>query len=184
MHGPGFSVLALALATWIAVIAAVWDLRWRRIPNVLTIPAVVSGIALHGVQSGRGGLVSSLWGMAIGGGVLLVFYVLGGMGAGDVKLMAGIGALVGARLILPVLVFMGVAGGIMAMGKLIVRYGNRREMQKVELTDSRARATLAQVGGDRQLGGDPMKETMPYGIAIAAGTLISLILLVVAGGSF
>jgi prepilin peptidase CpaA len=171
MHGPGFSVLALVLATWIAVIAAVWDLRWRRIPNVLTIPAVVSGIALHGVQSGRGGLVSSLWGMAIGGGVLLVFYILGGMGAGDVKLMAGIGALVGARLIFPVLVFMGVAGGIMAMGKLIVRY-------------SQVRATLAQVGGDRQPGGGPMKETMPYGVAIAAGTLISLILLVVAGRSF
>jgi prepilin peptidase CpaA len=181
MHGQGFQVFVVAVAAWIAVIAATWDLKWRRIPNTLTMPAVISGIALHSVQSGREGLVSSLLGMAIGGGLLLVFYIFGGMGAGDVKLMAGIGALTGYRLVLPVLFLIGVAGGIMAVGKLAARFADRQRIKRAELTDSAAGANLGQVAERDRPGGGLMKETMPYGVAIAAGTLASLVLVFLAG---
>jgi prepilin peptidase CpaA len=183
MHGQGFQVLAAAIAAWIAVIAAVWDLKWRRIPNILTIPAVISGVAMHSVQSGRNGLVSSLLGMAIGGGILLVFYILGGMGAGDVKLMAGVGALAGYPLVLAVLFLMGIAGGTMAVGKLVARVIKRDSVGNGGLTDSPGSATLAQEHEMDRPGGGVMKETMPYGVAIAAGTVVSLVLLLLADGS-
>jgi len=181
MHGQGYQILALAIAVWIAVTAAIWDLKWRRIPNVLTIPAVISGIALHSIQSGMDGLVSSLLGMAIGGGILLVFYILGGMGAGDVKLMAGIGAVIGYRLVLPVLFLIGIAGGIMAAVKLTKRLVSRRSVAKAELTDFPAGATLGQVDESGRSGVGVMKESIPYGVAIAAGTLASLVLVLLAG---
>ena len=183
MHGHGFQVLVLAIAAWIAVTAATWDLKWRRIPNILTIPAVISGLALHSVQSGWDGFVSSLLGMAIGGGILLIFYIFGGMGAGDVKLMAGIGAFVGYHLVLPVLFLIGIAGGIMAIGRLAARLVDRQRGKKAELTDSPAGATLGTAADSDRPGGGLMKETMPYGVAIAAGTLVSLVLVLLAGGS-
>ena len=184
MHGLDLRVVALVIAAGVAIIAAAWDLKRRRIPNIITAPAIISGITLSVVASGRDGLVSSLLGMAIGGGILLVFYILGGMGAGDVKLMAGIGALAGYPLILPVLFFMGVAGGILAVGKMVARYGRRHRPREVGLTDQPARATLGQVAQDDLPGGSVMKETMPYGVAIAAGTVVSLVFLLLAGSTF
>jgi prepilin peptidase CpaA len=170
-------LLGLILAAGVAVVAAVCDIRWRRIPNWITVPAIVSGVALHMVRSGWHGLATSLWGMVIGGGILLVFYILGGMGAGDVKLMGGIGALLGPRLVLAALVLTGIAGGFMAMGKLVARYGRRHGSQKPELTGKQSQYKVEAVMEDG-IEEDPMKETIPYGVAIAAGTILSLALLV------
>jgi prepilin peptidase CpaA len=184
MSIPGFGSLIFILAAGVAVTAAVYDLRYRRIPNALTMPALLSGIVLHTVRSGWDGLLFSLWGMAIGGGVLLAFCIVGGMGQGDVKLMGGIGALVGSRLALSVLIFMGIAGGIMAMGKLAVSYRRRYRIEKKrKLTSARSGATVGSAGEGRQAGDNPMKETMPYGVAIAAGTIVSLVLVMVARGA-
>jgi prepilin peptidase CpaA len=184
MSVRGFHFLILTLVACVAVIAAISDLRWRRIPNALTLPAVILGISLHTLRSGWEGLAFSLWGMAIGGSVLLFFYILGGMGAGDVKLMAGIGALAGTRLVLSVLVLTAIAGGIMAIGKLIVRYRKPYQVKKmVDQAGTHADTVAGEIHETRHAGGSPMKETIPYGVAIAAGTLLSLIFVMVSGGS-
>jgi len=156
------------------VIAAVFDLRQRRIPNALTVTAMLAGILIHTTRSGWDGFTFSLLGLAVGGGALLIFFVFGGMGAGDVKLMAGIGALVGFRFAISVLVLTGVAGGIMAIGKMISWHWRpsaaAKELKPPEFpADSRA-------------GDSPLKETMPYGVAIAIGTLVSVIMVIVTGG--
>jgi prepilin peptidase CpaA len=113
---------------------------------------------------------------------LLVFCILGGMGAGDAKLMGGIGALVGPRLVLAVLIMTGIAGGFMAMGKLVAGYRRRHRSQKTELTNTQTGYNVGQVMEDGP-GDDPMKETIPYGVAIAAGTILSLTLVMVVGRS-
>ncbi len=182
---PDYRFLSLLLAAFVAVIAAAFDLRRRTIPNVVTAAAVVAGIALHTARSGWAGFTFSLLGVAVGGGALLLFYLLGGMGAGDVKLMGGIGALVGAGLVFYILVYTGVAGGIMAMVKLIMRRRKQNEVDRAICPSGRPDdAEVGEACRRRQAGGNPMKETMPYGVAIAAGTLLALFFDIVARGFY
>src|SRR4026208_556827 len=82
----------------VLVLAAAWsDFRTRRIPNVLTVAGAVSGLALHVWYSGLPGAVTSMEGLLVGLGLFIVFFFAGGMGAGDVKLLAAIGALLGPQ---------------------------------------------------------------------------------------
>jgi prepilin peptidase CpaA len=150
------------------------DLRSRRIPNWLVFPFLVAGIALsfapaswHGI-----GIVQSLEGMGLG---LLLFGILalmGGMGMGDVKLCAAIGAWVGPQQLFFALVVTAVAGGIMAViwaamggflgelfsGSADLMLGWRKRGMKVN-----PEQTLA----------NPKARKMPYAPAIAVGTLMS-----------
>ncbi len=75
-----------------ALIAGVIDAREFRVPNLLTLPMVVSGAAFNTLVAGWDGLKLSLAGLAFGFGIMIFFYLLGVMGAGDVKFMAGVGA--------------------------------------------------------------------------------------------
>lgn len=70
--------------------AAVWDWRYRRIPNRLTFPFLIAGILYHLVYEGWSGAGKAAAGMFVAGGILLCFYLLGATGAGDVKLAAGL----------------------------------------------------------------------------------------------
>ncbi len=78
------------------IIAVVTDLKDQRIPNWLTFTLALAGLAFHGVTGGLDGLGFSLIGLAIGLGVMLPPYLIGVMGGGDVKLMAAVGACLGA----------------------------------------------------------------------------------------
>src|SRR5436309_13402218 len=86
---PSWSAAAVAVLT---TTAAATDLRSRRIPNWLTFPARVLGLAAHGVAGGSSGLTQGVLGALVAGGLLLPGWLLGWMGAGDVKLMAAVGA--------------------------------------------------------------------------------------------
>ena len=81
------------LIVLVGLAAVIEDLGWRRISNWTSGGALVAGLIVHGAQKGWMGALHSLLGALIGFGVFLIFYVLGGMGGGDVKLMAGFGAL-------------------------------------------------------------------------------------------
>lgn len=87
-------VLATALVT-VLVVAVVVDLRSSRIPNWLTFPAMGFALAAHTWLTGVHGTLFSLAGLGAGFGLLLLVYLAGGIGAGDVKLMAAVGAMVG-----------------------------------------------------------------------------------------
>ena len=81
----------------LTVTAMVTDLKWRRIPNWLTVAAFVLGLIFHTVVLGWQGLGFSLGGFAVGFGVLFVLWCIGGGGGGDVKLMGAMGAWLGAK---------------------------------------------------------------------------------------
>ena len=88
---PAISAALLVLA----VLAAVWDLRTRRIPNWLVLGGLIAGFGLNGFLFGLEGLGIAGLGMLVGFGIYLVLHLLHAMGAGDVKLMAAVGSLVG-----------------------------------------------------------------------------------------
>jgi prepilin peptidase CpaA len=162
----------LTLSALIALIAAIYDYKFRRIPNGVTVPAIIAGFVLHSVLGGWGGFHSSLWGFVLGGGVFLVFYVLGGMGAGDVKLMGGIGALMGADKILAIIILTGLTGGVIAVGKMIRERSVGATIFRCKLIilgNSRAARIYS-----RNVHEYISKDTIPYGIAIAVGTLVTI----------
>ncbi len=110
---------SVGLSAAVMTTAAVSDLRSHRIPNNLTYPAAVAGLSLHVVASGWLGVKDSMLGLALGFGVLFLCYMFGGIGGGDVKLAAALGALVGFEVTQLGLLYMGLLGGTMALSIMI-----------------------------------------------------------------
>lgn len=107
MIGSLYILLALALA-----IAVIEDLRRRKIPNLVTFPAMVAAIVLHCLSTGVHGFFFGTGGLALGMGLFLIPYAMGGMGAGDVKLMGVAGAVFGPQGLIVASVLVVLAGGI------------------------------------------------------------------------
>ena len=106
-----FQVAAIALA----VVAAVWDLRTRRIPNVLTFGGALVAVFAHAYDGGATGAGWSVLGWLVGVAFFLPFFALGGMGAGDVKLLAALGAWLGPGAAVWVALFSLIAGGAIGL---------------------------------------------------------------------
>jgi len=102
-----------------ATTAAYFDLRWRRIPNWLVGATIVLSLAWHTWSSGWDGLKMSAAGLLVGMALLLPLYLLKGMGAGDVKFFAAIGAAVTFNHILSVFVFAALIAGGMALFRVL-----------------------------------------------------------------
>jgi len=151
--------------TWVSLAvglsASVEDLAKRRISNWIPVAAAVAGFAIHFVSNGWKGALSAALGLVAGFGVFLVFYLLGGMGGGDVKLMAGFGAIVGIERLLAAALWTAGIGGIMACVALGIRGWQRWRRQRVD-------GVGAEPEGERD-------KSIPYAPAIAMGALLSLV---------
>lgn len=170
-HQVVFSTVAAAFAG----IAALWDVQTRRIPNLLCAFALGTGLLLHFGIDGWHGMLTSLAAGLIAGSIFLVFFLAGGMGGGDVKLIAGIAALCGLPQLSYLLVFTALAGGAMALALIIRQGAVRSTLQNV--------GTL--LGHHLHSGLTPHEELnvhnqatlrLPYGLAIAAGAGLTLYL--------
>jgi prepilin peptidase CpaA len=102
-------------AVAIAVVACVTDLRTRRIPNLLTFGAALAGLVYHGITGGYAGLGHSAGGWACGVIAFGLPFALGGLGAGDVKLIAALGAWLGPIDTVWLALYTGIAGGISSL---------------------------------------------------------------------
>ncbi len=109
----------VALAIFVGLTATVEDLVRREIPNWIPVVAIAGGLTASVWMSGWSGLGSSLLGMGAGFLVFLAFYLLGGMGGGDVKLMAGLGAVLGVGRVLEASLWTAGLGGLFAVGAII-----------------------------------------------------------------
>ena len=118
--------VVLGGALVLAFIAAVTDFRSRRIPNWLTVPALVVGVTANSFFNGWGGLKTSLLGTLVGLGVLLPFVLLRSLGAGDWKLAGALGAFTGPGLLIDLLLLSIFVAGMMAV-ILIIYKGRVRE---------------------------------------------------------
>jgi prepilin peptidase CpaA len=114
-------VLSLA----VGLLALAWDLKHRAIPNWIAGSGIAGGVVLHMFESGLRGLGVALEGALLGFGLFLIFYLAGGMGGGDVKLMAAFGAMLGpGGIVLAGLLAAGL-GGVFAVGWLLCRRNAR-----------------------------------------------------------
>lgn len=105
------------------VIAAITDVREGRIPNWLTFSLAGFGLAVNTVYRGLDGLLGSIEGIALGILCLIFFYIKGGMGAGDVKLLGAIGAVMGPYLVVYVFGFAAMLGGLYSLAMLFGQGG-------------------------------------------------------------
>ncbi|HTX74945.1 MAG TPA: A24 family peptidase [Terracidiphilus sp.] len=156
----------------VLIVATITDLRSRRIPNWLVLPFLAVGLGVSAWMHGWQGLGKSAEGMALGLVVFGVLHLMGGMGAGDVKLCAAIGAWVGPGQLMLALVATGIVGGILAIAWAIWG-GFLGEMLKGSgdlMFGWRKRGTLSHPELTLE---NPKARKMPYAPAIAIGTLLS-----------
>ena len=160
----------LLAALLMALTAAATDLKERRIPNWLTYPGIGLGLAARSALMGWKGLVTGLEGCLLAGGIMLVFFMVRAMGAGDVKIMAAIGSFVGPRDAVTVLLATAICGGVLAIAYALYR---RRMVSTLKNVGSVLRFhAWAGVQAHPELNLDnPTALRMPYGLAIALGTL-------------
>ena len=99
----------------VLVIASVSDWRDQKIPNILTLPCFLVAPAYHAWVNGWGGFLFSAGGIGLGIGLLILPYLMGGMGAGDAKLMGAVGGFIGPKAVLYAFAFTAIAGGVYAL---------------------------------------------------------------------
>jgi prepilin peptidase CpaA len=160
------------LVAVVLVVAAIIDGRSLKVPNWLTFPFAAGGV-LFSFWPGGLSTVDSLAGLALGLALLLPLYAVGGMGAGDVKLLAGVGAWVGPAITLWSFVATVLVGAAMAIfmmarsGKFFSHVVQIREIA-AEWWAVRDPVALAQTAAVRK----PRMLLLPYGIPMAIGTII------------
>jgi len=123
MPMPCNEIVPLAVVSTATLIAATTDLFIFKVYNILTLPTLLGGLIASYWFGGLHGLTAGLLGAGLGFGVLVVFYALGGVGAGDVKLFAAIGAWLGPALSAQVFVASALAAGVYALGLTVLRGG-------------------------------------------------------------
>jgi prepilin peptidase CpaA len=166
-----FGTMAVMAAIAVAMLAAYTDLRWRKIPNNLTVPAAVAGIVLNTLSGGWFGLLFSLMGMVIGILIFIVPFALRGMGGGDVKLMGALGALLGGYAIVSVALYAALLGGVLGILMAIYHRQLGRSLVRVGMIIKRLIPF-----GDGSPGIDKTTSLrLPYGLAIGGGTMLLLV---------
>ncbi len=158
--------------TVVLIVAAVIDGAILKVPNWLTFPFILSGWAYGLLSDGASGLGYSLLGTFVGMMLLLVLRNVGGMGAGDVKLLAGVGAWLGTITTLYAFAATAIVGAIMAIvmilwsGKWFSHYAMALQILH-EWKTVRKPAALAAIARERK----PRMTLLPYGIPMAIGSI-------------
>lgn len=165
----GLNDVALGLTLGIA---AFTDFREHRIYNKLLGPAFAVAILLQIYFKGWLGLKNSIIGALVGFLILLIPYLLGGIGAGDVKLLAVIGAFGGAKFVITGFLYGAIIGGIISAILLARRGSLRTTLYSFPLISPLSGKFIIQ---NNQLQ-EAQRERFPYGIAIAIGTILAMLL--------
>jgi prepilin peptidase CpaA len=152
--------------------AAVVDWRSHKIPNWLTVPAAVLGLAFHAMTPGGIGPLGSLAGFAIGFGLLLLPWLLGGGGMGDVKMLAALGAWLGPLLILAAFGLGALIGTIMALAVVAANVVSSGVIS--------TQKQFVAAGGAAAMRGENRKarRVLPFAVPMAAATWLIVLWMV------
>ena len=177
MTGNDIPVILQVALFMLAASAGMTDLKSRHIPNWIALMGLIAGVVLNTYNRGLSGAAGAILGALLGAGLFMGIYLAGGMGAGDVKLLAAVGAIVGPQSLLIVFVLTGILGGMAALCLLLLR-GNVREglTRTIGLAAKWMRLDWPGVA----LASDPKAAqaiSLPYGAIVASGALLFLIAL-------
>ena len=154
MTDPIYWLFGICVVT--GVLASAEDLWRRKVSNPIAVGAFVAGIVAQSIFGGLKGAGVALLGGLVGFVVFLVFYLLGGMGGGDIKLMAGFGAVIrDVDQVITAAIMAALVGAVMALVFLAVRFVKKKLSPQGQIT------------------GSGLKSSIPYAPAITAGVLMS-----------
>lgn len=182
MINPFENYVAATFLLIMTSIAAGFDIRTHKIPNLVTFPAMAAALCYYTVVHGWAGFLFSAGGMAVGTALLLLPYLMGGMGAGDAKLLGVIGACIGAQRTITAFAFIVTMGCLYALLVIIIHRRLLRGYFK-QLWQSAYGFILTQKYVPVQSAGEHRPKVY-YGVAIAAGTLFYLTLEITGLGPF
>ena len=179
MNSGGIDVAVSAQAVENVVVgvaclaACAFDVRYRRIPNTLTVVTAVGGLIFAGVVAGLPGAGLSVAGCLVGAALFFPLFALGGLGAGDVKLVAAIGAWVGPLDALWVCLYAAMAGGVMALVVALTRGYARNMLRNLWFL-----GTYWRTQGVRPVPGLTLSEArsprLAYALPISVGVIVAL----------
>ena len=154
----------------LAVLVIYNDVRYRRIPNPYVLATLISGLTLNFAMGGLQGGVHSIGGCVLAFLLMFILHVFGAMGAGDVKLFAAIGSVIGVQLVIPTFVVVVLTGGLLALFTIlrsgVFRTTMFRVLQILVGLLPGWQMPKFSVPADRRL-------TIPYGAAITIGAIIA-----------
>jgi prepilin peptidase CpaA len=167
-------ITPLFFLTLLVTVSAVIDLKTQRIPNVLVLSGLIFGFLYNLLSFGLEGILFGFLGLFTGLAIFIVPYLMGGMGAGDAKLMGSIGAIIGAKGVVNAFIPIAIAGGIYALALLISRnegksWYSKAHMGAIELIYSRNFPTRSENSSAKA-------PKLCYGVAIALGTYVYVFL--------
>jgi prepilin peptidase CpaA len=161
------------------LVAAVTDLWKFKVHNVLTLPLVLSGLLYHWLGEGLPGLAASVVGATFGFLVFFPFYLRGGIGGGDVKLMAAVGAWLGLPLTFFVFIVSSLAAGVYAVVLIIAHGSWRRTLVKLQAAGSPLAARGQHLGAEDRVevavsAAERRKNCIPFAAMVAVGVIGTL----------
>lgn len=155
----------------ILIVSAIFDYRYRKVPNIVTFPAIAAGMSMASLQSGFSGLSASTAGLFLGMALLSFPYAMGGIGAGDVKLLGAIGAIKGPWFVFMAFLAAAIIGGLMAVFRMafIIKNPDMRV-----LGHSVRAAYYTGALSAIEIPDYALKEKLPYAVAISGGGIVAL----------
>ena len=162
-----------AILIVVLIIAAIFDYRFKKVPNTITFPAIAAGLTMAFLERGFIGLSISTVGLVIGMALLYLPYAAGGMGAGDVKFLGAIGAIKGPWFVFITFLAAAIIGGVMAVFRIafVLKKADMRILGESVRTAYYTRSWSA-----LEIPEYAKKEKLPYAVAISAGAAVALML--------
>jgi prepilin peptidase CpaA len=169
-------VFLIGVLIFVLILSAVIDYRLKKIPNLITYPTMALAVSYHTLTNGVSGLYFSLTGLATGVALLIIPYILGGMGAGDAKLLGAIGAGIGPSQVFVAFLYSATVGGIYALLLIILMHHRFREVARRRWTQLKIFMVTHRF---EPIPAHPDEKAAPklcYGIAISIGTIVHIFL--------
>ncbi len=157
------------VACVVALLAGIWDWRFRRIPNWLTVSGLLAGLVVNVILSRWPGLKDALLGALLGLGVLLPFVLIRSLGAGDWKLAGALGGCIGPCPVLSVLMVTVLLAGVMALATVI--WSGRLKKTLINIVHLLGALFSLRMPGSEVSLDDPKSTKIPFGVAMAAAVL-------------
>lgn len=165
------STVAICLLI-ILVTAVITDIKSHRIPNIVLLPALAFALMFHAAIGGAGGLLGSLAGLVLGISMLLPLYVMGGMGAGDVKLLGVVGSFLGPWTTVVAGMATMIAGAV--VGIIVILWRRFRPAIPIHKFPPAGAQVVLSVGSLQRVRPEPGSIQIAYAPAIAIGTVAAL----------